>query len=184
MDGEPLDPIERQIRAEPGALPPDRHGWRGLSVQGPQSAKRKVCTLLHNDRVLVTALLLMPSERSIRHSHESGEISIHYLGEMRSEVSWNPPGVIHGGPPPAGAGLDGAVRAAAPSSYSNEEVADLAREIDRLNAQMQALQERMRQSQQVSEPRFIVDILFPPFRTTIDHPALTERRTVVGQWYD
>ena len=43
-------------------------------------------------QVLVTALLLMPGE--------TGELSIHYSDEMRPEVSWGPPGVLHGGSPP------------------------------------------------------------------------------------
>jgi hypothetical protein len=33
-------------------------------------------------------------------------------------------------------------------------------------------------------PRVIVDILFPPFKTTIDDPGVAESKTVVGQWYD
>ncbi len=184
MSSDPLDPIDRQIRADLSALPAERQGWRGLSVQGPQSAKRKVYTLLHNDQVLVTALLLMPGERSIRHSHETGELSVHFLGEMRPEVSWNPPGVIHGGPPPTPAGLDDALRTAAPAGYSNAEVVELAAEIERLSAQVRALQDRIQQLQRPTAPRLIVDILFPPFRTTIEDPAVPERRTIVGQWYD
>jgi len=34
------------------------------------------------------------------------------------------------------------------------------------------------------QPRIIVDILFPPFKTTIDDPELPEKKIVVGQWYD
>ena len=30
----------------------------------------------------------------------------------------------------------------------------------------------------------LVDILFPPFKTTIDDPAYAEPRTIVGPWYD
>jgi uncharacterized coiled-coil protein SlyX len=184
VNNQPPDPIDRQIHAEPALVPPERHGWRGLSVGGPTSAKRKVYTLLHNDRVLVTALLLMPGERSIRHSHETGELSVHFLDDMHPEVNWNPPGVLHGGAPALSAGLDDAIRAAAPIDYTNSEVAELARELDRLNAQVRALQERIRQLQRPATPRFIVDVLFPPFKTTIDDPAVPEKRTVVGQWYD
>src|SRR5262249_16788475 len=63
--------------------------------------KRKWWTVLHNDQVLVTALLLIPGERSVRHSHETGELSIHYDGELRPVVVWNPPGVLHPSIPPA-----------------------------------------------------------------------------------
>jgi hypothetical protein len=30
----------------------------------------------------------------------------------------------------------------------------------------------------------IIDVLFPPFKTTIDDPVLPEKKTVVGQWFD
>jgi hypothetical protein len=33
-------------------------------------------------------------------------------------------------------------------------------------------------------PEVIIDILFPPFKTTLDDPAYGEKRTVVGQWFD
>jgi hypothetical protein len=33
-------------------------------------------------------------------------------------------------------------------------------------------------------PFIIVDVLFPPFKTTIDDPAYAEKKTIVGQWYD
>ena len=29
-----------------------------------------------------------------------------------------------------------------------------------------------------------IDVLFPPFRTTIDDPSVPEKKTVIGQWYD
>ena len=32
--------------------------------------------------------------------------------------------------------------------------------------------------------RGLVDILFPPFKTTIDDPLYPEQKTIVGQWYD
>ena len=88
--------MEKSIRINPYALAADRQGWRGLSLDG--NCKRKAYTLLHNDQVLVTALLLIPGERSIRHSHETGELSVHFSGELRPSVTWNPPGVLHGPP--------------------------------------------------------------------------------------
>lgn len=164
------------------------HGWRGLTVPG--NHKRKWYTVLHNDMVLVTALLLIPGEVSIRHSHESGELSVHFADEMHPEVTWNPPGVLHGGVP---VGVRSVADAVAQSLESRQETlksdnADIAMLID----QMVQLQDQMRELQrQLMErlrpapaPRVIVDILFPPFRTTIDDPAAPEQKTVTGQWYD
>ena len=33
-------------------------------------------------------------------------------------------------------------------------------------------------------PRVIVDVLFPPFKTTIVDPGVADGKTVTGQWYD
>ena len=162
------------------------HGWRGLTVPG--NHKRKWYTVLHNDKVLVTALLLMPGEVSIRHSHESGELSIHYNGEMRPGVSWNPPGVLHGGPAPVpslGQELaEGLADRDALLRSNNPDVVTLVHHINLLEEQLQemrrALAERLRPE---PAPRVIVDILFPPFRTTIDDPA-SPSKTVTGQWFD
>jgi hypothetical protein len=30
----------------------------------------------------------------------------------------------------------------------------------------------------------LIDITFPPFKTTIDDPVYAEKRVVVGPWYD
>ena len=68
-------PITEPTRVNPYAVPNDQQGWRGLGLDD-QRAHRKTYTLLWNDQVLVCALLLIPGERSIRHSHESGELSI------------------------------------------------------------------------------------------------------------
>lgn len=182
MAGDFLDSLDQSRRVYPYTLPEDRHGWRGLGVQG--NHKRKVYTLLHNERVLVTALLLLPGERSIRHSHESGELSVHYLGEMRPEVGWNAPGVLHGGPPQPAVGLDDALRAAAPATYSNPEVAQLTHQIEQLQGQLRELQAQLQAATRPPAPFVLVDILFPPFKTTIDDPAVPDKKTVVGQWYD
>jgi len=88
-----MDPLDVPIEVDPFTLPPERHGWRGLSVPGHR--KRKWWTLLHNDTVLVTALLLIPGERSVRHSHETGELSIHYDAALHPIVAWHPPGELH-----------------------------------------------------------------------------------------
>ena len=73
--GQPLDSLAIPSEGDPFTLPAERHGWRGLGLAGHH--KRKWWTLLHNDQVLVTALLLIPGEHSVRHSHESGDLSIH-----------------------------------------------------------------------------------------------------------
>jgi hypothetical protein len=30
----------------------------------------------------------------------------------------------------------------------------------------------------------LIDILFPPFKTTIDDPAYADKRTITGPWHD
>jgi hypothetical protein len=164
-------------------------GWRGLTIPG--NHKRKAYTVLHNDKVLVTALLTgIPGEYGLRHSHESGELSIHFNGQMQPGVSWNPPGVFHGGTPapqqPLSARVaENLISQAAALKGENADVALLVERISELQAQMielsRMLEERLRPE---PSPRVIVDILFPPFKTTVDDPALPEPKTVVGQWFD
>ena len=177
---------EQPLRINPYTLLEDQHGWRGLSLPG--NHKRKVYTILQNDHVLVTGLLLMPGEVSIRHSHESGELSIHYLGELRPQVSWNPPGVLHSGAPPrpvAREELPDLVEQTIADQFSSPEVAGLARQIAELQRQIVELQERLETAlRPTPAPFVIVDILFPPFKTTIDDPNYPDKKTVTGQWYD
>jgi hypothetical protein len=164
-------------------------GWRGLSIPG--NRKRKAYTVLHNDKVLVTALLTgIPGEYGLRHSHESGELSIHFNGELKPGVSWNPPGVFHGGIPAPQPSLsdslaENLMSQAQALNTQNADVAWLVERIAELQGQMIELQrllaERLRPE---PSPRVIVDILFPPFKTTVDDPVLPEPKTVVGQWFD
>ncbi len=175
--------MDKVLRINPFTVPEGQHGWRGLGVPG--NHKRKWYTILHNEKVLVTALLLIPGERSIRHSHESGELSIHYRGEIKPGVTWNPPGVLHG--PPVKQEINQGVNAGliGQEKSSNPEVARLVQQISQLQLQMQQLQEGLQQLLTPEpSPRVIIDILFPPFKTTIDDPAYPERKTVIGQWYD
>lgn len=168
-------------RVNPYTLPPDAHGWRGLSLPGNQ--KRKVYTVLHNESVLVTALLLFPGERSVMHSHETGELSVHFGGELEPAVSWNPPGMVHGGATPGrslGQELANVLQATANAS---EDDVKLAAQLGRLLGAPQVEEWLRGLMQPGPKPRVLVDILFPPFKTTIEDPKL-ERRTVVGQWYD
>lgn len=163
----------------PFQVPPDRQGWRGLSLEG--SSKRKWYTLLHNEQVLVTALVLLPGETSVRHSHETGELSIVYLDPMQPIVKWNPPGVLHAGP-------EAPVELPAPpalTSKSDDPMAQqllqrlgiLETEIRRLTAELQDLKHP------APRPMVLVDVLFPPFETTIDDPRYG-KKTVTGQWFD
>jgi len=168
----------------PYLLPADMQGWRGLSVPG--SHKRKWYTVLQNEQVLVTALLLIPGERSIRHSHESGELSIHYYGELNPMVTWNPPGALHPNPTGADAGgpsrIERIVSDAASTSSGDPAIGRILRGI--LEEQLH-LRERLDELVRPKpSPFIIVDVLFPPFRTTIDDPAVPDKKIVTGQWYD
>ena len=176
--------ISEHSETNPYLLPAELQGWRGLSVLG--NHKRKWYTVLHNEQVLVTALLLIPGERSIRHSHESGELSIHYFGELNPGVTWNPPGFLHPSAPAAapdgGSRLQQMLGEAASQSAGNPALGSLLRGI--LDEQLQ-MQERLNEVLKPKpSPFIIVDVLFPPFKTTIDDPALPEKKTVTGQWYD
>jgi hypothetical protein len=159
------------------------HGWRGLSLPG--NNKRKWYTVLENEFVLVTALVVLPGERSIRHTHETGELNISYLGETRPIIRWNPPGVAHGGQvmtPPVSE-LDDRVRGAL--SRVGDKDPDLRELLETILQREVDISERL---QDLTRPqpglRVAIDVLFPPFKTTIDDPAYAEKKTVVGQWYD
>lgn len=177
-----------QMEVNPYLLPDDQHGWRGLGLAGHR--RRKWYTILHNEQILVTALLLIPGERSVRHSHETGELSIHYDGEMKPVVLWNPPGVLHGGP-----GVQMSAEPAAPDwarraqaqleslgGPGNSELAALVGTL--LEGQLQLREQVERLARPQPAPRIIVDVLFPPFRTTIDDPAYPEKKVITGQWFD
>jgi hypothetical protein len=165
------------------------HGWRGLTIPG--NRKRKWYTVLHNDKVLVTALITgIPGEYSLRHSHESGELSIHYDDAMHPQVTWNPPGVLHGGLPEHRTNLTDAVAASVKEreevlGSGNADVEQLVGMITTLQEQMQELQRQLRDALRPTPgPRIIIDIIFPPFRTTVDDPVLPEKKVVTGQWFD
>src|SRR5712692_3176045 len=132
--------ITEKSEVDPYLLPPELQGWRGLSIPG--NHKRKWYTVLHNEQVLVTALLLIPGERSIRHSHETGELSIHYDGEMIPVVTWNPPGYLHpnSAGPPAPSVLERTVREADAQVAANSVLERLLEELLQENLQ---LRERM-----------------------------------------
>jgi hypothetical protein len=119
------------------------------------------------------------------HSHETGELSVHFGGELEPQVSWNPPGMVHGGATGGralGQELATLLQSAATGTGTDAD-ARIAEQLGRLLGAPQVeewLQNLMRPE---PKPRVLVDILFPPFKTTIEDPKL-ERRTVTGQWYD
>jgi hypothetical protein len=182
-DQAPLDALTTSSATDPYALPADRHGWRGLKVPGHH--KRKWWTVLHNDQVLVTALLLIPGERSIRHSHETGELSLHYDGEMRPVVVWNPPGVLHPLIPHDGEPVDDDLAAAAEQARQATKDSAMAELLSRLLVDQREMRRKLDElARGKPSPFIIVDVLFPPFKTTIDDPVYPEKTTVQGQWYD
>jgi len=174
------DSIHDAKVVDPYLLPPERQGWRGLTVGGQH--KRKAWTVLHNEQVLVTALLLIPGERTIRHSHETGELSIHYYGDLRPVVSWNPPGHVHPALSASSAAAAGALTVEAASDATNDPALEaILRAI--LNEQAR-LRDRLDEMMRVRPAPFvIIDVLFPPFKTTIEDAAV-DSKTVVGQWWD
>jgi hypothetical protein len=171
------------IVVNPFAVPDEQHGWRGLGVEG--NHKRKWYTVLVNEFIFVTALVVLPGERSIRHTHETGELNISYPSDQHPRIRWNPPGVPHGGMPAAPAQTDlgdRVQRVLAGIGESNPNLSELLEEI---------LQREVRiakQYEELTRPQpglhVSIDVLFPPFRTTIDDPLYPEKRTITGQWYD
>ncbi len=167
------------------SVPEGRHGWRGLGLPGNQ--KRKVYTVLHNEQVLVTALLLLPGERSVTHSHESGELSVHFDDPMTPTVSWHPPGEVHGGRAAASSGLAKQLAEVLETVKTGPSTPP---DVLALATQLGALLDVPQLAEWVQtlvtpdpRPRVLIDILFPPFKTTIEDPRYP-KKTVVGQWYD
>lgn len=167
----------------PFAVPDEQHGWRGLALDG--NHKRKWYTVLENEFILVTALVVLPGERSIRHTHETGELNITFRGENAPMIRWNPPGVPHGGipVPPAQTDLDSRVqKAIAGAGQGNPDLTALLEEI--LQRQVRIEQRFLEAVRPQPGLHVGIDVLFPPFRTTIDDPAYPEKKTITGQWYD
>jgi hypothetical protein len=171
------------IFVNPFAVPDGQHGWRGLGAPGDR--KRKWYTVLQNEFVLVTALVVLPGERSVRHTHETGELNISYIGENRPIVRWNPPGTPHGGlleSPEAASESPSLLAALARVSAGSGDLAEvLSGILDRQVRLEKSLEEIIRPQPGL---RVGIDVLFPPFRTTIDDPAYPDKRTITGQWYD
>jgi len=171
------------IFVNPFAVPDAQHGWRGLDAPG--NHKRKWYTVLQNEFILVTALVVPPGEISIRHYHETGELNISYLSETRPAIRWNPPGVPHGGlpPPPPVDALDERVRQELGKvKTTHPDISELLSGIVQRQVDIQKQIAELTRHQ--PSLRVAIDVLFPPFTTVIDDPVYPGKRTVVGQWYD
>ncbi len=172
----------------PFELPEDRKGWRGLEVSG--RPRRRVFTVLETDQVLVTALMQMPGEPGVRHSHESGELSFRWAGDMTPFITWHPPGEWHGGSAEARANksqevAEGFALLRSELRSGAAEIESLLRIAETLQEQIDSLQHQTRNAKgPAGGPGLIIDLLFPPFKTTIQDPAYPEARTLTGQWYD
>jgi hypothetical protein len=181
-------PIEQKtitspLRVNPYTVPAEQQGWRGLGAPHV-SAKRRAYTLLWNEQVLVCGLLLLPGERSIRHSHETGELSITFSDALHPSVGYTPGGVLHGGAPEAvGESSEGtALLATALASAGGPELKQL---IDQMLEEQKQLRRTLEELRAPAGPRMLIDILFPPFKTTVDDPAAyPEKRDIIGPWYD
>jgi hypothetical protein len=171
------------IFVNPFAVPDDQQGWRGLGLDG--KSHRKAYTVLQNEFILVTALVVLPGERSIRHTHETGELNISYIGENRPIIRWNPPGVAHGGLPIPAENQDLDLRVQDALSRVGRDSPDIGEVLGSI-LQRQITIEKQFAELMRPQPglRVAIDVLFPPFRTTIDDAAYAEKRTIVGQWYD
>jgi hypothetical protein len=174
-------PITEPTRVNAYTVPQDQQGWRGLGLTDV-NAHRRTYTLLWNEQVLVCALLLLPGERSIRHSHESGELSITYADALHPTASYTPGGLLHGGAPEASPASAIATADSVLASAGSPMLAELLTKMLEEQRELRRMIEQLRAP--APGPRILVDILFPPFKTTIDDPAYPEKRTIVGPWYD
>ena len=172
----------------PFELPDDRKGWRGLEISG--RPRRRVYTVLETEHVLVTALLQIPGEPGVRHSHESGELSFRWGGDMTPFITWHPPGEWHGGAAEAKADkskevAEGVALLRSQLETGAAEVKALIDIAETLQEQIDALSRQARNATgPAGGPGLLIDLLFPPFRTTIDDPAYPEPRVITGQWHD
>lgn len=177
-----------RMRANPFAVPAEQMGWRGETLPGEH--RRRVYTVLHNDNVLVTALLLLPGQSGFRHSHESGELGITFSGAMHPMVSWTPAGLLHPSaeaPTPAQDLLEKLAEMKVPEVVTESpEVAALVEQMAQMHEYIRLLCSEVQQLRTTEPgPRLLVEMLFPPFRTTVDDPRYPGgQRTFQGQWYD
>lgn len=172
----------------PFTLPDDQKGWRGIEVHG--RPRRRVYTVLHNEFVLVTALLQIPGEPGVRHNHASGELSFRWAGDMTPFITWHGPAEWHGGaaevrPNEAQEVAEALALLRSAVGAGSSETAALLGVADKLQAQIDRLQEQVRNIHgPAGGPGLIIDCLFPPFKTTVDDATYPGVREYTGQWYD
>ena len=175
-------------KINPFELPEEQKGWRGLEITG--RPRRRVFTVLENEHVLVTALLQLPGEPGVRHSHETGELSFHWAGGMAPFITWNKPGEFHGGLAEVKVKTseevaEGIKLLNSQIKSGSSEVSSLIAVAEKLQSQIDELRNQIGNIHGPSGgPGMIIDLLFPPFKTTIHGPSYPEIRTFSGQWYD
>ena len=156
------------IEINPFELPDDQKGWRGIEVTG--RPRRRVITVLETDQVLVTALLQIPGEPGVRHSHGTGELSFRWGGDMTPFITWHPPGEWHGGIAETRADKSKEVAEGLALLRSNlksgaAEVESLLNIAATLQEQIDALQHQARNAKgPAGGPALLIDLLFPPLR--------------------
>jgi len=176
-------PITERVRFNPYTLPEGQQGWRGLGLPPEVKAHRRAFTLFWNEQALVMALLTFPGERTIRHSHESGELTVSFTDALHPVVSYQPGGQLHAGIPEAQ--TEGDEAAPADQILKKSGSPELAELLERMLEEQRRLRKTIEELQApVPGPRISVEVLFPPFRTTIDDPAYQATRTITGPWFD
>ena len=158
----------------------------GVGLTCPEIVNVSGYTLLDNEQCLVTALLIPPGEVGVRHSHESGELNLNWIDGLPM-VRWNPPGVLHGGYESEASTEDVEQRKRLADAEETIRLAgldpvanifrDLVGDIDGFRKMVEEL------AKPSPSLHVGIDVLFPPFKTTIDDPTVP-KKTVVGQWYD
>ena len=166
-------------------MPEEQHGWRGVDLPG--NRKRKWYTLLENEQCLVTALLIPPGEVGVRHSHETGELNLNWRDSL-PVVRWNAPGVLHGGYAPQTPVADPAQQQRLEAAEKSIRAAGLDPVADLFRDLVGDIEGFKKMIEELAKPapslHVGIDVLFPPFKTTIDDPSVPEKKTVIGQWYD
>jgi hypothetical protein len=150
-----MDPLDIPLEVDPFTLFAERHGWRGLSL--PVSG---VCDIRTDWRASPYTM----KRRCIQS----------YRGIRRGScipLSGPPPRMMTSKLPPRKRAAPPRIQPWRSFSSDSSGVRANSAKLDRL-------------ARGTVQPRIIVDVLLPPFKTTIDAPDVREKKTVVGQWFD